>query len=134
MANKKCGLIGTCEYHIGSNIYPSSFTTPLLETTTKFLKEMVDCNTEFAIMETSSHGLSQKRCETLNFDAAIYTNITAEHLDYHKNLQEYASAKKNLFRLLQKSTKSKKIAILSDLNRNSERIPRCLRRGASISP
>jgi len=112
-ANKKCGLIGTNEYHIGTSIYPSYFTTPPLEVTAKFLKEMVNSGCEFAVMETSSHGLLQRRCELLNFDAAIYTNLTEEHLDYHESMVEYAKAKRKLFEQLENSSKQKKVAIVN---------------------
>jgi len=111
--NKKCGLVGTNEYHIGTSIYPSYFTTPPLEVTAKFLKEMRNSGCDFAVMETSSHGLLQRRCDSLNFDAAIYTNLTEEHLDYHRSMHEYAEAKKKLFKLLESSLKQKKIAIIN---------------------
>ncbi len=111
--NKKCGLIGTNEYYVGTSIYPSSFTTPPIDITSKFLKEMCNSGCEFAVMETSSHGLSQRRCESLNFDAAIYTNLTEEHLDYHNSMKEYAEAKKKLFSLLEDSCKQSKVAIVN---------------------
>ncbi|MGD2169469.1 MAG: UDP-N-acetylmuramoyl-L-alanyl-D-glutamate--2,6-diaminopimelate ligase [Chlamydiota bacterium] len=111
--NYKTGLLGTNEYHIGDFIYPSTFTTPLVETTYKFLKEMIDQKCTAAVMEVSSHGLVQKRVEGIDFDVAIFTNLTNEHLDYHITMDNYAEAKKKLFQQLDSSTKKNKIAIIN---------------------
>lgn len=109
----KTGLLGTNAYHIGDFIYPSTFTTPLIETTYKFLKEMVDQKCSSAVMEVSSHGLEQKRVVGIDFDAAIFTNLTNEHLDYHITIDDYAAAKKKLFYQLDSSAKKNKIVIIN---------------------
>lgn len=111
--NKLCGVIGTNQYQVGEKIYPATFTTPPFEITNKLLKEMLYCRCDSAVMEVSSHALEQKRCDRLAFDALIFTNLTPEHLDYHKNMSQYAQSKKKLFTLLDKSEKPNKIAIVN---------------------
>lgn len=96
--NKKaCGLLGTIEYIIGKNSYPASLTTPAACNLQKFLKEMVKAKMKAAVMEASSQAIDQGRCDEIDFDAAIFTNLSQDHLDYHGNLQEYALAKAKLF-------------------------------------
>lgn len=91
------GLIGTIEWIIKNNIFPSTQTTPDILTNQKLLHEMVLAGCKSAIMEVSSHGLDQGRVQTINFDIAIFTNLTPDHLDYHKTMESYAQAKAKLF-------------------------------------
>lgn len=95
-----CGLIGTIEYLIGTTRFPSSLTTPDIITTQKLLREMVKQQCGAAAMEVSSIGLVQRRVEGIDYDVAIFSNLTPEHLDYHKTMEEYAAAKELLFRSL----------------------------------
>jgi UDP-N-acetylmuramoyl-L-alanyl-D-glutamate--2,6-diaminopimelate ligase len=96
---KKChtGLIGTIEYILRTHRYSATHTTPDLITVHKLLREMVRDGCQAAVMETTSHALVQGRCERVEFDCAIFTNLTQDHLDYHKTMEEYAAAKKRLF-------------------------------------
>jgi len=115
---KPCGLIGTIEKIVGKHHFPSTLTTSDLSTNYKLFYEMVSQGCTSAVMEVSSHALDQKRVYTLDFDAAIFTNLTQDHLDYHKTMEEYAAAKAKLFASLgsySKSLKAKepKIAILN---------------------
>jgi UDP-N-acetylmuramoyl-L-alanyl-D-glutamate--2,6-diaminopimelate ligase len=97
----KCGLIGTVEWIVGDQVFPSTMTTPDVITNHKLLKEMLDCKCMAAVMEVSSHALTQSRVDKIDFDVAVFTNLSRDHLDYHKDMEEYAKAKALLFSSLQ---------------------------------
>jgi len=105
-----CGLIGTIEYIIGSFHFEADLTTPDVVTSQKLLGEMVKQKCQSVVLETSSHGLVQGRVSGIEFDAAIFTNLSQDHLDYHKTLEEYAEAKSLLFSQL----KEDGIAIINE--------------------
>ncbi len=94
---RPCGLIGTIEWIVGDNIFPSKYTTPDVITNYKLLYEMRGCGDKAAVMEVSSHGLAQGRVEGMVYHAAIFTNLTLDHLDYHKTMEAYGAAKAKLF-------------------------------------
>jgi UDP-N-acetylmuramoyl-L-alanyl-D-glutamate--2,6-diaminopimelate ligase len=100
---QKYGLIGTISNQIGDKIYPTSVTTPESLELCELFNEMVECSTDTAIMEVSSHSLSLERVTSVDFDVAVFTNLTQDHLDYHKNMNHYFKAKKKLFDLAKKS-------------------------------
>lgn len=100
-ARLRAGLIGTIHWVIGEHQIPSLNTTPDLITNHKLFYEMVQTGCQAAVMEVSSHGLDQGRVVGLDFDVAIFSNLTLEHLDYHKTMEEYADAKSLLFKGLQ---------------------------------
>jgi UDP-N-acetylmuramoyl-L-alanyl-D-glutamate--2,6-diaminopimelate ligase len=91
------GLIGTLRYSVGKQEYPAPLTTPDLPTTQKLLREMAENDQRCCVMEVSSHSLDQDRVAGINFDIAIFTNISHDHLDYHKTLDAYIKAKSKLF-------------------------------------
>jgi UDP-N-acetylmuramoyl-L-alanyl-D-glutamate--2,6-diaminopimelate ligase len=93
----KAGLIGTVAYEIGKRHLPSSNTTPGTLDLQRYLAQMVNNGLDWCVMEVSSHALDQERVEGLLFDAAIFTNLGSDHLDYHKTLENYAKAKRKLF-------------------------------------
>lgn len=93
----ECGLIGTIEWIAGKNHYPSLYTAPDLLTNYKLFGEMVQGGCKAAAMEVSSHALEQGRVREIEFDVAIFTNLTQDHLDYHKTMESYADAKAKLF-------------------------------------
>ncbi len=95
--DKKSGLIGTIEYITGESQIFSKLTTPDNVSNQKYLREMVSNNLKSAVMETSSHGIEQNRIRNIEFDAAIFTNLTNDHLDYHQTMENYFLAKKKLF-------------------------------------
>ena len=97
-----CGLIGSIEWVLGNKIQPSSYTTPDVITNHRSLREMLNGGCLSAAMEVSSHALDQKRTAGLEFDVAIFTNLTQDHLDYHHTMEEYALAKAKLFSELSK--------------------------------
>ncbi|MDG5767396.1 UDP-N-acetylmuramoyl-L-alanyl-D-glutamate--2,6-diaminopimelate ligase [Balneolales bacterium ANBcel1] len=91
------GLLGTVETRIGDKVLPSRLTTPDSVTIADILRQMVEVDTAFAIMEVSSHALEQQRTGGIRFDVAGFTNISQDHLDYHRDMASYIEAKKRLF-------------------------------------
>ena len=95
--------IGTVEYKIGEEIIPAPNTTPESLDLIKMCKKAIDKNIEYLIMEVSSHALEMGRVEMLEFDSGIFTNLTSEHMDYHKTIENYYLAKRKLFTKLKNS-------------------------------
>jgi len=91
------GLIGGVETIVGAKRFPSQLTTHDAIRNQKFLREMVLAGCQAAVLEVSSHGLEQGRVDEIDFDLALFTNLSSDHLDYHKTLENYAAAKKKLF-------------------------------------
>ncbi len=91
------GLIGTIESIVGEHRIKSDLTTPDCITCYKLLKEMCFEKIPSAVMEVTSHALSQNRVQGILFDVALFTNLTPEHLDYHENMSAYANEKAKLF-------------------------------------
>ncbi|MBS0615743.1 MAG: UDP-N-acetylmuramoyl-L-alanyl-D-glutamate--2,6-diaminopimelate ligase [Verrucomicrobia bacterium] len=98
-----CGLIGTVEWRTGNATMPADRTTPDLLTLTKLFYEMAQSKCERAVMEVSSHALTQGRARSFSFDVAVFTNLTQDHLDYHQTMENYAAAKALLFSSLSNS-------------------------------
>lgn len=94
---RKTGLIGTNGNYINKRFIKTEYTTPESVDLNKLLKEMADEQVEYAVMEVSSHSLALERVYGIEFDIAVFTNLTAEHLDFHKTMEQYFSAKKILF-------------------------------------
>lgn len=92
-----CGVIGTVEYIVGKHRLPATHTTPDACSNQKMLREMVLQGCRSVVMEVSSHALDQQRVSNIDFDVAIFTNLTSEHLDYHGTIEQYARAKQKLF-------------------------------------
>jgi UDP-N-acetylmuramoyl-L-alanyl-D-glutamate--2,6-diaminopimelate ligase len=97
LLEKKCGLIGTIEYDNGNNSIPSTHTTPEANILHQLFYEMNQNNCELCVMEISSHALALNRVENLKFEHAIFTNFSQDHLDFHKSMEDYFSAKASLF-------------------------------------
>jgi UDP-N-acetylmuramoyl-L-alanyl-D-glutamate--2,6-diaminopimelate ligase len=96
-ARRKSTLIGTIEYHVGDKILPAPHTTPEALELNQMLAEGLANGVTEAVMEVSSHALTQQRVFGIPFDVAVFTNLTRDHLDYHKTMEEYFSSKKVLF-------------------------------------
>jgi len=107
-AGYKTGLLGTAENIIGDNASLSKMTTMESIDLQKTLREMVDQKNQYVAMEVSSHALDLFRVDGCDFDIAIFTNISREHFEIHKNFENYINAKKKLFLRLNKSRKALK--------------------------
>jgi UDP-N-acetylmuramoyl-L-alanyl-D-glutamate--2,6-diaminopimelate ligase len=99
----KCGLLSTVCNYIEDEAIPTSHTTPDPIELNALLKRMVDAGCEYAFMECSSHAIAQKRIGGLKFTGGLFTNLTRDHLDYHKTFENYRDAKKAFFDSLPKS-------------------------------
>lgn len=93
----KAGLLSTVSNYVNEEKYPATHTTPDPITLNMMLAKMVDAGCEYAFMEVSSHAIHQKRIGGLLFVGGIFTNLTQDHLDYHKTMEEYLKAKKMFF-------------------------------------
>ncbi|MFH1753122.1 MAG: UDP-N-acetylmuramoyl-L-alanyl-D-glutamate--2,6-diaminopimelate ligase [Candidatus Omnitrophota bacterium] len=91
------GVIGTIMCKIGDEVIESGNTTPSPITLQGFLRRMADLSIDYCVMEVSSHALDQLRTYGIDFRAAVFTNATHEHLDYHKTFKNYLNAKRSLF-------------------------------------
>ena len=112
----KSALISTVEYRIADEVLPSTHTTPDVVTLNRLLKNAWEAGCEYAFMEVSSHGVHQDRIEGLKFKIAGFTNITHDHLDYHKTFAEYIRVKKRFFDELQPDA----VAITNADDRNGQ--------------
>ncbi len=93
----KVGLLSTVENKIGNKVIPSTHTTPDAVAMNELISDMVDAGCDYAFMEVSSHAIHQRRIAGLTFAGGVFTNITHDHLDYHKTFKEYLNAKKRFF-------------------------------------
>lgn len=115
-----CGVIGTINYRFKGEIIASKNTTPGPEELQGLLRRMLVKGVNYCAMEVSSHALDQKRVAGINFSHAVFTNLTQDHLDYHKNLENYFLAKAKLFRYLPVSS----FAIINNDDKYAYRIKR----------
>ncbi len=92
-----CGMLSTVQNHIGNRILPATHTTPDPISLNQLLHEMLEAGCTHVFMETSSHAIHQHRIEGLQYTGGIFSNITHDHLDYHKTFDEYIRVKKSFF-------------------------------------
>jgi UDP-N-acetylmuramyl-tripeptide synthetase len=119
-AGFKVGVIGTINYRFGGKTYPNPLTTPEALDTQKLFKEMVQNGITHVVMEVSSHGLDLHRVDHCQFDVGVFTNLSQEHLDYHKTMDAYFECKKRLFvELLNREPKRKDAVAI--INRDDPR-------------
>ncbi|MGX8236274.1 UDP-N-acetylmuramoyl-L-alanyl-D-glutamate--2,6-diaminopimelate ligase [Exiguobacterium sp. RIT452] len=110
---RKTGIIGTVEVKIGDRVVPSRNTTPQSSELQAFFHQMQQEGVEDVIMEVSSHGLELGRVTGTDFDVAGFTNLTHDHLDFHKTFENYARAKGLLFAQLGQRLSDQKVAVLN---------------------
>lgn len=96
-AGKLCGVIGTVNYRFGGKVFSAKNTTPGLVDNVFYIQQMCDAGLSACVMEVSSHALVQDRVKGLKFDEAVFTNLTSDHLDYHKDQESYFLAKSRFF-------------------------------------
>jgi UDP-N-acetylmuramoyl-L-alanyl-D-glutamate--2,6-diaminopimelate ligase len=92
-----CGMLSTVQNHIGDRVLPATHTTPDPVSLNQLLHDMLEAGCTHVFMETSSHAIHQHRIEGLQFGGAVFSNITHDHLDYHKTFEEYIRVKKSFF-------------------------------------
>ena len=107
------GVIGTIQYVLGNETRPASQTTPEALDLQSMLAQMRDGGVRGVAMEVSSHALSLARADGLAFDVAVFTNLTQDHLDFHRTLENYRLAKRRLFELLAESPKPVRTAVVN---------------------
>jgi UDP-N-acetylmuramoyl-L-alanyl-D-glutamate--2,6-diaminopimelate ligase len=99
----KCGLLSTVENKINGTVIPATHTTPDQVVLNSLINDMADQGCDYCFMEVSSHAIAQHRIEGLHFAGGIFTNLTHDHLDYHKTFDNYLKAKKTFFDNLPKA-------------------------------
>ena len=113
-AGTRCGLLGTVRYQIGERVLPAARTTPESLDLQELLSQIVNAGCRAAAMEVSSHALAQERTRGIEWDVAVFTNLTQDHLDYHGTMENYFAAKTKLFeQLAQQQKKKKPVAIIN---------------------
>jgi len=117
-AGHRSGLLSTVQCKAGDRIWPneSRFTTPEAPDVQALLAEIVAAGDEYAVLESTSHGLALHRLDGCEYDIAAMTNVTADHLDFHRSREEYLGAKGRLFAMLDESTRKagvEKVAVLN---------------------
>lgn len=123
VAGEDCAVMGTIDHHLKGKVWPTSMTTPGADILFPRLQEFYNAGAKACALEISSHGLDQNRAENLNLNAAIFSNLTNDHLDYHKDLEDYFLAKEKIFtQLLTQSNKKKKTAVINLMDDWSKKI------------
>jgi UDP-N-acetylmuramoyl-L-alanyl-D-glutamate--2,6-diaminopimelate ligase len=113
-AGLRCGLIGTVRYEIGERVLPATRTTPEALDLQELLAQMANAGCRAAAMEVSSHALAQERTRGLEWNVAVFTNLTQDHLDFHGTMENYFEAKAKLFTDLARQTvKTKPVAVIN---------------------
>jgi UDP-N-acetylmuramoyl-L-alanyl-D-glutamate--2,6-diaminopimelate ligase len=122
-AGLRCGLIGTVRYEIAERVLPAVRTTPESLDLQELLAMMVNAGCKAAAMEVSSHALAQERTRGLEFDVAVFTNLTQDHLDFHGTMENYFESKAKLFTNLPKQASKKKASAVVNIDdRYGERL------------
>src|SRR6266404_2926070 len=132
-AGLHCGLIGTVRYEIGERVLPAIRTTPESLDLQELLAQIANAGCRAAAMEVSSHALAQERTRGIEWDVAVFTNLTQDHLDFHGTMENYFAAKARLFeQLSQQEKKRKPVAIVNIDDRYGERLLRKIDKKISV--
>ncbi|MEP6685146.1 MAG: UDP-N-acetylmuramoyl-L-alanyl-D-glutamate--2,6-diaminopimelate ligase [Verrucomicrobiota bacterium] len=132
-AGLRCGLIGTVRYEIGERVLPAIRTTPESLDLQELLAQISNAGCKAVAMEVSSHALAQERTRGLEWDVAVFTNLTQDHLDFHGTMENYFEAKTKLFtELADQKTKKKSIAVVNIDDRYGEKLVTRLEKKVSV--
>ncbi|MFQ5520538.1 MAG: UDP-N-acetylmuramoyl-L-alanyl-D-glutamate--2,6-diaminopimelate ligase [Candidatus Methylomirabilia bacterium] len=112
-AGLKTGVLGTIQYRVGNHAVPAGQTTPEALDLQALLARMVEEGVRGVAMEVSSHALALRRVDGIDFDVAVFTNLTQDHLDFHRSLEAYRQAKARFFTLLAASKKARRCAVIN---------------------
>lgn len=112
-AGKKAALLGTISYQLGDKVLPAPWTTPPSLELQSMFKELVEDGFDSVVMEVTSHALTLGRVIGCEFDVGVFNNLSIDHLDFHKTMEDYLEAEAKLFRLLNHSSKTHKKAIIN---------------------
>jgi len=115
-AGVRCGLLGTVQYEIGDRILPAIRTTPEALDIQELLAQIVNAGGRAAAMEVSSHALAQDRTRGIEWDVAVFTNLTQDHLDFHGTMENYFEAKAKLFLQLPSQSKKKRASAVINID------------------
>jgi UDP-N-acetylmuramoyl-L-alanyl-D-glutamate--2,6-diaminopimelate ligase len=119
----RCGLVGTVRYEIGERVLPAPRTTPESADLQELLAQMLNAGCKAAAMEVSSHAIVQERTLGVEWDVAVFTNLTRDHLDFHGTMENYFDAKVRLFTdLAQQKKKQIPIAVVNSDDRYGEQL------------
>lgn len=122
-ANMPTGVIGTIDHHLGNKVWPTELTTPDPVMFQRRLREFQEEGARAVALEASSIALTQARIENVDYDCALFTNLSRDHLDYHADMEEYFQAKLRLFtELLVKSSKDRRTAVINGGDPYGQRI------------
>ena len=109
-------VMGTIDHHLGDKLWPSRLTTPDVIELHQSLQKFVKAGAKAVALEASSHAIDQKRVEDIPFDVFIFTNLTRDHLDYHKSMEDYFKSKQRLFSELPKQKKSSQLRAIINID------------------
>ena len=112
-ANQSTGLIGTIRYEIGERVLPAQRTTPESLDLQELLSQCVEAGCRNVVFEVSSHALSQGRASEIAFDVGAFTNLTQDHLDFHRGMKDYFEAKARLFDSVRDNQKKERAAVIN---------------------
>ena len=122
-AGMRTGLLGTVRYEIGERVLPAARTTPESLDLQELLAQIRDAGCRAAAIEVSSHALAQERVRDLEFEVAVFTNLTQDHLDFHGTMENYFEAKAKLFEQLPRQDRKKKpVAIINIDDRYGQKL------------
>ena len=122
-AGKLTGVIGTIDHHLGKKVWPTELTTPDPVMFQRRLREFQEAGAKAVALEASSIALTQARIEHVDYDCALFTNLSRDHLDYHTDMEDYFQAKLRLFtELLTRSSKDQRTAVINGSDPYGQRI------------
>jgi UDP-N-acetylmuramoyl-L-alanyl-D-glutamate--2,6-diaminopimelate ligase len=130
-SGRKSALVGTIEYHVAGKTLPAPHTTPEALELNRILGEALGQGATETVMEVSSHALEQQRIYGIPFDVAVFTNLTRDHLDYHRTMEEYFSSKRILFEGC--GTEAPRVAVLNGDDQYGQKLVKVSKKNSSAT-